>query len=439
MYGLGDIFKQVIGDLIKLEASRVLRKLLGLDTAGSNTGEARAHGGGGSFSLSNLFGSIFNPGGSNTGGFAGGRGASDLVNPTGGRSLGTIVNSFREHGFMGGIKSLFGLGGAAAGATGLAATAGGMGVAGAGAGAGMAGMAAGLLGGGGAAAGAGAAGGTGAFTGLLPLLTNPITGIVAGAAVGAFLLWRHFRNGTEKALRKSIQSEYGINVKETQLLSQIKEIGEQSFGKGQVKKHLLDTIRLEPVKELLSNYAESTGQQSKLTLDKQFADPTFSQNQFIRRINGGALPGLSRGYDHLPVLGDGGEFVLRSAVMRREGAGALDDLNEGRATVLRGRALERLREQLRQRAIASASATHTPASPPAPGARSDEFFAAAINRMIAAVERTNEVMDRFEAEDENAFFKRVAKNNPDATVDSFSNGIGSGHKKTEVQRKLGMQ
>jgi hypothetical protein len=65
-------------------------------------------------------------------------------------------------------------------------------------------MTAGLFGGGGAAAGVGTpaflAGGGGAGWGLGAslggLLTNPITGIVAGAALGGFALYRHFNRGS---------------------------------------------------------------------------------------------------------------------------------------------------------------------------------------------------------------------------------------------------
>ena len=59
------------------------------------------------------------------------------------------------------------------------------------------------------------------------------------------------------------------------VLKQVKEIGEQSFGRGNVGNHLLETIRLEPAKELLASYAESTGQQSKLVTQKQLVTLTL--------------------------------------------------------------------------------------------------------------------------------------------------------------------
>jgi hypothetical protein len=121
------------------------------------------------------------------------------------------------------------------------------------------------------------------FGSLVPFLTNPFTIAAIGAAVGGYILWRHFRHGTEKRLRDAIKSEYGIDVKDMQVLQQVKAIGEQTFGKGQVGKHLLETIKLGPVRDLLAQYAESTGQQSsKLVTDAQYADPGYSGNRFVR-------------------------------------------------------------------------------------------------------------------------------------------------------------
>jgi hypothetical protein len=165
-------------------------------------------------------------------------------------------------------------------------------------------------------------------------LTNPWTLAAAGAIITGVMLWRHFRNGTEKRLANAIQAEYGIDVKEMSVLKQVKELGEQAFGKGNASKHLQETVRLEPVKELLAQYAESTGQSSsRLVTNAQFADSNFSANRFIRRIAGGLIPGANRGFDHVPVLSDGGEYMLRAGAVARVGVQALDELNQGRAEV----------------------------------------------------------------------------------------------------------
>ncbi|MEO6392513.1 MAG: hypothetical protein ABIP75_11720, partial [Pyrinomonadaceae bacterium] len=181
--GFGTLLRQVMSDLFKLSARSLLGKMLG--------------GGGG---------------------VIGGRG-------------GGIAGSL--------IGGLLGAGGRTApGALAL-----GSGLAGAG----------GLLGGGAAAAGGGlasagagmssaaASGGGGMFAGMGALFTNPWTAVVAGGIVASLLLWKHFSNRTEKKLRDAVKSTYADDIKEMSVLKQIKEVGEQAFGKGQVSKHLLDT------------------------------------------------------------------------------------------------------------------------------------------------------------------------------------------------------
>jgi hypothetical protein len=334
LFGFGEILKQVIGDLLKLAASRELAKLLGLDT-GNNNPEGGRGGDGILSTIRNLFGG---------GGSDSGPGGTPPFNPSSG---GGIVNAFRQNGVVGGIKSLLGLGPTAAAATatsaassagsiGLMSTAGGIPI--------ITGLGAGGAGAGAGAAGGGAAAGGGlSLSSLAAFATNPITLAVAGAAVAGFMLWRHFRNGTEKALKKEIAREYALKVEDMATLKEIKALGEQTFGKGNVKKHLLETIRLDPVKELLAGYAERTGQtSSKLVTDAQLKDPTNAANQFVRRIAGGRIPGETRGFDHVPVLGDGGEYVIRSAAVEREGLGAFDALNTGRASIVPVELLQRL-------------------------------------------------------------------------------------------------
>jgi hypothetical protein len=216
-------------------------------------------------------------------------------------------------------------------------------------------------------------------------LTNPFTIAAAGAVIGGFLLYRHFRNRTEKDLGKSIQQEYGINVKDMQVLRQVKELGEQVFGKGQVRKHLTDTIRLDSVKQLLQGYAEQTGQTSnRLVTNAQFQDPNFKENNFVRRITGGPIPGITRGFDHVPILGDGGEYMLRSQVVSAQGISAINALNEGSAVIMpapgaRGPILGESKGQQ-------------------PNVKRDEGVPhTLVAALVGAVERSNQTIERLEA------------------------------------------
>jgi tape measure domain-containing protein len=118
------------------------------------------------------------------------------------------------------------------------------------------------------ATGAGASGGMGAS--LIALASNPLTWIAAGGALAGFALWKHFSHRTEKALRKAIQQSYSVDISDMGVLKQIKQLGEQAFGRGQVQKHLAETIQLEPVREMIDSYAASTGQAHTPTLPHEF-------------------------------------------------------------------------------------------------------------------------------------------------------------------------
>jgi hypothetical protein len=145
------------------------------------------------------------------------------------------------------------------------------------------------IGGGGGIPGLGGAGGFGA---LGSLFTNPWTAVVAGGIVGGMLLARAFSNRTEKKLREAIQSNYGVAIRDMSVLRQIKEVGEQAFGRGQVSRRLLETIKLDQAKELIANYAESTGQTARgLTSEAQLRDPSYAGNRFVRESAGAAYGG----------------------------------------------------------------------------------------------------------------------------------------------------
>ncbi|HYE74317.1 MAG TPA: hypothetical protein VEF04_13345, partial [Blastocatellia bacterium] len=203
-----------------------------------------------------------------------------------------------------------------------------------------------LLGFGGGTALAGFAGASGLFgggiAGALPaLFSNPFTAIIGGALLGGALLFNLFGNRDLKKLRKTISSEYAVDVKDKNVLKQIKEIGKGVFGKTW-EDRMRDVVRLEASKEIIAAYAEGTRQNAKgLVLEKELLDPNNKRNQFIRqiepvkRISGGIIPGVTRGFDHIVALMDGGEGVLTSRTTARiGGAGAVDALNAGRADVV---------------------------------------------------------------------------------------------------------
>jgi TP901 family phage tail tape measure protein len=433
MHGWGDILKQIIGDLLKLEASKFFLKLLGLDVGGEphfGQGDAKG-GGGGGFNL----GSIFNLGGGNQ---SGGGLFSNLLGGGGNQGVGG--------GIFGGLRKLLGFGssaaatgGAAAGGIPAALTAGQLsaGMASAAAyGPLVAGGGAAAAGGGAAAAGAGSAGAGGAGgLGSLGFLANPY--VIAGiaAAIGGYFLFKHFfGHKTEKALRKTIEQEYGIQVKDMKLLEQVKGLGEGVFGKGNVRKHLVETVKLEPVKELLQNYAEATNQKSsKLATNAQLQDPGNEQNQFVRRLMGGLVPYQRRGFDYVPLLADGGEYVATSETTAREGVAAFDALNAGRATIV-----PKAKKPVRRLdggfvPSSGGSSSSSQGSSQGSSGMSPVLVAAyvgAMNRMAAAIER-------MESASPGEWLRVAAAENPDAVVDGLDEGLNRSHpKKGNLQRHI---
>jgi hypothetical protein len=287
---------------------------------GGGRGGGAASGGGGGIGgfLQGILGGGNQGGGSfTTGGFAGGNPAAAILGGGGNQGgiggllgripgLGGIFGSAKAGAMIGGLPgvtkfpvSLTGAGGAAA--PGLAASLGATGLL---AGGGLLGSMLGgrsqfgrLLGGvggtllGGAAAGSGLFGG--AMASALPaFFSNPITAIIGGALIGGALLSRLFGGGIEKSLKKLTQGEYGIKIDDGTAKA-LRSIGESKFGK-QFKSKQIETIRLAESRDLLAEYAATTGQKgnSKLFTTAEFSDPYSSANLMKRAMGGPVTAGM---------------------------------------------------------------------------------------------------------------------------------------------------
>lgn len=413
-------FKRTLTQLLaSWLASRFLRAI----GAAAPGGGAAQQGGG--ISWRNLF----NLGG---GQGSGGGGGLDVAGAVGGG---------RSGGFTGALKGLLGLGqsaasGGASGASSMASAA--ALIPGVGDAAALAG-AAGLAGGGGGAGGLGSAagaamsggGGAGGFGGLMPLLTNPWTIGIAAAAVGGFMLWKAFSNRTEKELRKAIRSEYQVDVKDMQLLKQVKALGEQNFGKGQVRKHLQETVRLDQVKELVSQYAESTGQTgSKLVADKQLADAGNQANNFIRRSSGGPVE-KGRPY----IVGDGGPRQYWEVFVPDESGRiepSVGSYQRSRGTPLK-KVMERVRAKLAESSASPAGGSQAPQIGRAPQAGVSPALLAAL---VGAVNRMADAAGSLEAIDPDSV---VGKARPATVAGLTAQGFEeSGRARRSAQNSLGL-
>ncbi len=163
------------------------------------------------------------------------------------------------------------------------------------------------------------------------LFSNPITAIIGGALIGTALLVNLLSNRTEKKLRSAIKSTYGMEVKDMAVLKQVKEMGEQVFGKGQVKSHIQETVNLPEVRQMLSTVAMNTGQMdTKLAKSYQLVNANNPANVFNR------MPQYALGTNYVPVTGPAylhqGEAVIPASQNMGGGSAAIAKLE---ATVAR--------------------------------------------------------------------------------------------------------
>lgn len=215
-----------------------------------------------------------------------------------------------------------------------------------------------LIGGAGGALALGALGGSGllggGLTAALPaLFSNPATAIIGGGLLATALAFRLFGQRDFKNFQKAVDTTYQVRVEGDKqgkgLFEQIKSIGEASFGKGQFKKKIPETIRLTPAKDLIAAYGEATDQtQSALvkraTTTREIGSEGNAANRFVRRALGGLipLPRFAGGFVNLPDTGGdsvatalrGQEYVTRPEVTRAMGVRRFDALNAGQASIV---------------------------------------------------------------------------------------------------------
>jgi hypothetical protein len=202
-----------------------------------------------------------------------------------------------------------------------------------------------LLGGLGGTLGAGALGASGLLGGgiaasfgtLAPLLTNPITAVVAAGLVGTALIVRAFANRDLKKLAGTIKEVHQLDVptkgEGLNLLQEVKKIGQQQYGKRWLDQSA-DVVKQQSVIDLLTTYAVGTNQNnSPLVRNKRLTDPFNEANNFVRRVNGGPIPGATLGRDHIPALLDGNEYVSAARTVQREGLPSFAALDAGLATI----------------------------------------------------------------------------------------------------------
>jgi tape measure domain-containing protein len=242
------------------------------------------------------------------GGFAGGANPASGIGG-GGSAVGNIASQAKDSLLSGGIGKLPGIGKVGGFLKGLPGIGGALGKIG------------GLFGGGAAGAAGAAAGAGGAMGKVAGALgfAGP-WGMVAGIGLqfAAPLLSKLFGGDPYKDYKKLVKGEYGISIS-NQMAGKIMQLGQSKFG-DEWKKRKIETVKLPEVRDMLSEYAGAfqKGGNNKLFDSRMYSDQFSAVNQIkVKMFNGGIVPGPTRGYDHVPVLMDGGERVISNADQRR--------------------------------------------------------------------------------------------------------------------------
>lgn len=273
-------FFDQLKSLAKNFASSTLTNLfLGGNGGGSGGFSFGGGGGGGGFNPLGLLRTPgFNP--SAAAGGIGGNGGGFLSQLTGGASNGIFpALAGKATGFLGKLFGIGGGSGASTVASGAVASA-------------KAALGIGASGAGSAAGAAGAAGGGSTLASLGALFTNPITAVVAGAAIGGFFLYRSLRNRDLKKLRELARGQYGVDIKDDSTLKGIREIGKSTFGKD-YNNRLAETVALPTVRDLIAQYAENSGQagNGSLISRARLGDKFDAVNLVKREFGGPVLAG----------------------------------------------------------------------------------------------------------------------------------------------------
>jgi hypothetical protein len=239
-----------------------------------------------------------------------------------------------------------------------------------------------LLGGLGGTAAAGFLGASGIFgsgiaSALPAFFSNPFTAVIGAGLVATALILNARAKRDYRVYKPLILSEYALDVRSDKTLESIRDLGKQKFGR-EYKNRRLETVKLDDAKAVLLSYADRTGQQGNNKLrSAELSDPNNSRNQFfVRRLNGGVINVPNRGRDYVPLLADGGEYVVNAAITRRVGVERLNALNTGRASVMSNATIvqqTKLIEELRR------------------AAQRGGFFGPLFNKLATNLERSLEV------------------------------------------------
>lgn len=126
-------------------------------------------------------------------------------------------------------------------------------------------------------------------------------GMAAGAGIGALIGLFSGRDNAVQKLKDAASSEFGISVKDKQVLNSLKSLGEGMFGKGKVGPNAVAVVRSDEGSNILRAYAESSGQSGTKIDRLSYGDPNWSGNQFNTKFGGFRAMGggVREGYSYL--------------------------------------------------------------------------------------------------------------------------------------------
>jgi hypothetical protein len=112
-------------------------------------------------------------------------------------------------------------------------------------------------------------------------------GSMIGTGIGALIgLFGGGGDNAIKKLKEAAAAEYGITIKDKQILNSLKQVGELYFGKGKAGANAPQVVKTDEAREIIKNYAEATGQTSQKIRTLHYGDENWEGNQFRGRFGG---------------------------------------------------------------------------------------------------------------------------------------------------------
>jgi len=155
----------------------------------------------------------------------------------------------------------------------------------------------------------------GGGAGSAAMFSNPFTAALAIAPIALPFVMKLFGGGIEKDIRNAVKNTYKVDIKDNKVIEQIKQIGDQTFGK-ELKSHIPQLVAMDQVKQIVTKYGtfdDPNFFNTPLGKTAHLTDMSAAANQFqthsdafVHRASGGPFSA-----NQLMLVGEQGPELVR--------------------------------------------------------------------------------------------------------------------------------